>query len=65
MAATALTLHCMAAVEASPNRERNMSALGLRLKRAWKLSVNGRGPLWNLGSHHLKQALLRAGFKKT
>ena len=43
-------------------RERNMIALGLYPERAWKSSVNGRGPWWNAGSHHLKQALPNAYF---
>jgi len=43
-------------------RERRMLELGLRPDRAWKSSVNGRGPWWNAGSHHLKQALPNAYF---
>ncbi|WP_321959582.1 group II intron reverse transcriptase/maturase [Burkholderia cenocepacia] len=46
----------------SRTRERNMIALGLHPERAWKSSVNGRGPWWNAGSHHLKQALPNAYF---
>lgn len=44
-------------------RRRQMIALGLRPERAAKSSVNGRGPWWNAGSHHLKQALPNAYFK--
>ncbi|AJY44139.1 putative rNA-directed DNA polymerase [Burkholderia humptydooensis] len=62
MVAKAFALPDLAAVEAPPNRERNMIALGLRPERAWKSSVNGRGPWWNAGSHHLKQALPNAYF---
>jgi RNA-directed DNA polymerase len=45
-------------------RERRMIELGLRPERAWKSSVNGRGPWWNAGSHHLKQALPNAYLEK-
>lgn len=44
-------------------RERKMLALGLSPERAWKSSVNGRGPWWNAGAHHLKQALPNAYFE--
>lgn len=38
-------------------RESRMLALGLDAQRAWKSSVNGRGPWWNAGAKHLSQAL--------
>jgi hypothetical protein len=44
-------------------RRRKMTALGLNPERAWKSSVNGRGPWWNAGSHHLKQALPNVYFQ--
>lgn len=31
--------------------------LGLDAPRAWKSSVNGRGPLWNAGAQHRVAAL--------
>lgn len=38
-------------------RESKMLSLGLDAQRAWKSSVNGRGPWWNAGAKHLSQAL--------
>ncbi len=38
-------------------RESKMRALGLDAQRAWKSSVNGRGPWWNAGAKHMVAAL--------
>ena len=38
-------------------RESKMRALGLEAQRAWKSSVNGRGPWWNAGARHMIAAL--------
>ena len=38
-------------------RESRMLALGLDAPRAWKSSVNGRGPWWNAGARHMVAAL--------
>ena len=38
-------------------RETKMRALGLAAQRAWKSSVNGRGPWWNAGAKHMIAAL--------
>jgi RNA-directed DNA polymerase len=38
-------------------RETKMRALGLDAQRAWKSSVNGRGPWWNAGAKHMIAAL--------
>ena len=38
-------------------RESRMLALGLDAQRAWKSSVNGRGPWWNAGAKHMTAAL--------
>ena len=38
-------------------RRRRLLALGLDAERAWKSSVNGRGPWWNAGASHLNEAL--------
>lgn len=38
-------------------RESRMLALGLEAQRAWKSSVNGRGPWWNAGAKHMIAAL--------
>jgi RNA-directed DNA polymerase len=38
-------------------RESKMLALGLDAQRAWKSSVNGRGPWWNAGAKHMIAAL--------
>lgn len=38
-------------------RETKMLSLGLDAQRAWKSSVNGRGPWWNAGAKHMIAAL--------
>jgi RNA-directed DNA polymerase len=38
-------------------RESEMRAHGLEARRAWKSSVNGRGPWWNAGAKHMIAAL--------
>ena len=38
-------------------RERKLKQLGIEAKRAWKSSVNGRGPWWNAGASHMNQAI--------
>ena len=38
-------------------RERALRALGLSAERAWRSSVNGRGPWWNAGASHMNQAV--------
>lgn len=38
-------------------RERKMRSLGLHAQRAWRSSVNGRGPWWNAGARHMVAAL--------
>jgi len=38
-------------------RESKMLALGLDAQRAWKSTVNGRGPWWNAGAKHMIAAL--------
>ena len=38
-------------------RESRLRALGLDAHRAWKSSVNGRGPWWNAGASHMTHAL--------
>lgn len=38
-------------------RESKMRAQGLEAQRAWKSSVNGRGPWWNAGAKHMIAAL--------
>lgn len=41
-----------------PNtRESKMRSRGLDAQRAWKSSVNGRGPWWNAGAKHMIAAL--------
>ena len=37
-------------------RRRRLIALGLDPERAWKSSVNGRGPWWNAGASHMNEA---------
>jgi RNA-directed DNA polymerase len=37
-------------------RESRLRALGLDAHRAWKSSVNGRGPWWNAGARHMVSA---------
>jgi group II intron reverse transcriptase/maturase len=41
----------------SRTRETKMLSLGLDAQRAWKSSVNGRGPWWNAGAKHMIAAL--------
>jgi RNA-directed DNA polymerase len=38
-------------------RESKLRAQGLDARRAWKSSVNGRGPWWNAGAKHMIAAL--------
>ncbi|MGK4342168.1 group II intron reverse transcriptase/maturase [Ectopseudomonas oleovorans] len=38
-------------------RARNLMRLGLPEERVWKSATNGRGPWWNAGALHLRQAL--------
>jgi hypothetical protein len=38
-------------------REAKLRAHGLDAQRAWKSSVNGRGPWWNAGAKHMIAAL--------
>ncbi len=38
-------------------RESRMLSLGLDAQRAWKSSVNGRGPWWNAGAKHMIAAV--------
>ena len=38
-------------------RERYLRRFGLANERAWRSSVNGRGPWWNAGASHMNQAL--------
>jgi len=38
-------------------RERRLRQLGLAPARAWRSSVNGRGPWWNAGARHMVAAL--------
>ena len=38
-------------------RECRMRRLGLAPERAWRSSVNGRGPWWNAGAKHMVRAL--------
>jgi group II intron reverse transcriptase/maturase len=45
-------------------REARMRALGLDAQRAWKSSVNGRGPWWNAGAKHMIAALPPKYFTK-
>ena len=45
-------------------RERYLRRLGLGAERAWKSSVNGRGPWWNAGASHMNQALPKARFDR-
>jgi RNA-directed DNA polymerase len=39
----------------SETRHRRLIMLGLDAERAWKSSVNGRGPWWNAGASHMTQ----------
>ncbi len=45
-------------------RKRQLLAQGLSPERAWKSSVNGRGPWWNAGASHMKQAFPNAYFER-
>jgi group II intron reverse transcriptase/maturase len=45
-------------------RERRLRQLGLAPERAWRSSVNGRGPWWNAGAKHMVQALPPAYFTR-
>ena len=38
-------------------RASRLRALGLDAHRAWKSSVNGRGPWWNAGAKHMVGAM--------
>lgn len=45
-------------------RERHLLRLGLSAERAWKSSVNGRGPWWNARASHMNHALPKAHFDR-
>lgn len=45
-------------------RERYLRRLGLSAARAWKSSVNGRGPWWNAGASHMNQAMPKSRFDR-
>ena len=45
-------------------RERYLVRLGLSTTRAWKSSVNGRGPWWNAGASHMNAALPKVRFNR-
>ena len=45
-------------------RESKMRSMGLDAHRAWKSSVNGRGPWWNAGARHMVSALPPKYFAK-
>jgi group II intron reverse transcriptase/maturase len=45
-------------------RKRHLLAQGLDPQRAWRSSVNGRGPWWNAGASHMKQAFPNAWFQR-
>jgi group II intron reverse transcriptase/maturase len=45
-------------------RARYLRRLGLDEERAWKSSVNGRGPWWNAGASHMNAALPKARFDR-
>lgn len=45
-------------------RERRLRQLGLAPARAWRSSVNGRGPWWNAGARHMVAALPPAYFTR-
>ncbi len=45
-------------------RERHLLARGLHPERAWRSSVNGRGPWWNAGASHMNQAYPNAYFQR-
>ncbi|KAB0611653.1 group II intron reverse transcriptase/maturase [Castellaniella defragrans] len=44
--------------------ERHLLAQGLDPERAWRSSVNGRGPWWNAGASHMQQAFPNAWFQR-
>lgn len=45
-------------------RKRYLLAQGLDPERAWKSSVNGRGPWWNAGASHMTQAFPNVYFQR-
>jgi len=45
-------------------RERYLVRFGLVKERAWKSSVNGRGPWWNAGAPHMNQAVPKVFFNR-
>ena len=45
-------------------RQKKLEQLGLSKERAWKSSMNGRGPWWNSGASHMNQALPKRYFDK-
>lgn len=45
-------------------RERYLRRFGLDVVRAWKSSVNGRGPWWNAGASHMNAALPKVRFDR-
>jgi RNA-directed DNA polymerase len=45
-------------------RCRKLRELGLHPKRAWKSSVNGRGPWFNSGASHMNHAITTSTFKQ-
>jgi group II intron reverse transcriptase/maturase len=45
-------------------RRRHLLAQGLRPERAWRSSVNGRGPWWNAGASHMMQAFPNVYFQR-
>lgn len=45
-------------------RERMLMRLGLVKERAWRSSVNGRGPWWNAGASHMNAALPKQSFDR-
>ena len=45
-------------------RRHHLLAQGLDPERAWRSSVNGRGPWWNAGASHMKQAFPNVWFQR-
>ena len=45
-------------------RARYLCRFGLSAERAWKSSVNGRGPWWNAGAPHMNAALPKVRFDR-
>ena len=45
-------------------RERELRRRGLTAERAWKSSVNGRGPWWNAKASHMNEAFPKAFFRR-